>query len=326
MSTATEWLAYAALRVALLPFQLSSIRVARKLGAGLGLFVYWVAPVRKQLVARNIDRFFSDWDAARRRALVREAYRNLGLAIADFGVGFRFRPENVDDFITLEGADNYAAAHAHGGQVILFGAHQAMWEWAQCVRHWCGGDAVYCIGKRLHNRFVDDYVKRKRNVFGVEMISNRGAIASLTTLGQSDPTANYAFFVDQRGAKGNGVWIDVAGQPVSAMPGPAIMALRGNLPLIPSQFIRTDTGMILRFHAPIFYQATGDDAVDIQRLTQQINDHVMGWIRAQPESYFWLHNRFNVHPAEREAAEAFARTIASTPPVTARPALAPGAS
>ena len=36
---------------------------------------------------------------------------------------------------------------AHGGQVILFGAHQAMWEWAQCVRHWCNGDAVYCISE-----------------------------------------------------------------------------------------------------------------------------------------------------------------------------------
>jgi len=314
MSIVTEWLAYAGLRVALLPFQLSSIRVARQLGAGLGLFVYWVAPVRKALVARNIDCFFPDWDPARRQQLVRDAYRNLGIAIADFAVGCRFRPENVDAFITLEGSEHYAAAHAHGGQVILFGAHQAMWEWAQCVRHWCGGDAVYCIGKRIHNRFVDAYVQRKRNVFGVEMISHRGAIASLTALGTSDPTANYAFFVDQRGSKGNGVWIEVAGRPVAAMPGAAIMALRGKIPLIPSQFIRTESGMTLRFHPPIFFAATGDDATDIQRLTQLTSDHVTRWIREQPESYFWLHNRFNVHPAEQEAADAFAWTIAATPP------------
>ena len=321
MSTVIDWLAYAVFRVALLPFQLSSIRGARKLGAALGLLAYWVAPVRKQLVARNIECFFPDWEPARRRQLVRDAYRNLGIAVADFAVGSRFRPENVDEFITLEGGEHYRAAHARGGQVILFGAHQAMWEWAQCVRHWCDGDAVYCIGKPLHNRFVDDYVKRKRSVFGVEMISHRGAIASLTTLGESDATANYAFFVDQRGSRGKGVWIEVAGRAVSAMPGTAIMALRGKLPIIPSQFIRTDFGMILRFHAPIFYEATGDEAADIQRLTQLISDHVTGWIREHPETYFWLHDRFKVHPAERGAAEAFARTIAATAPAPARRAL-----
>jgi KDO2-lipid IV(A) lauroyltransferase len=309
MSTALDWLAYAGFRLALLPFQLSSIRVARRLGALLGLFIYRVAPVRKQLVTQNIDWFFPDWEPARRRRLVREAYKNVGIAIADFAIGSRFRPENVDQYITLEGAEHYAAAHARGGQVILFGAHQAMWEWAQCVRHWCHGDAVYCVGKRIHNRFIDAYVKRKRSLFGVEMINHRGAIASLTARAASDPTANYAFFVDQRGSNSHGVWIEVAGRAVSAMPGAAIMALRGTLPLIPSQFIRTDSGMILRFHPPIFFEATGDEARDIQRLTQLTNDHVTRWIREQPESYFWLHNRFNVHAKERDAAAAFASTI-----------------
>jgi KDO2-lipid IV(A) lauroyltransferase len=143
------------------------------------------------------------------------------------------------------------------------------------------------------------------------MISHRGAIASLTALGTSHPHANYAFFVDQRGAKGNGVWIEVAGRPVSAMPGAAIMALRGKIPLIPSQFIRTDSGMTLRFHPPIVFAATGDDEADIQQLTQLTSDHVTRWIREQPESYFWLHNRFNIHPAEQDAADAFAWTIAA---------------
>src|SRR5690606_5139897 len=151
-------------------------------------------------------------------------------------------------------------------------------------------------------------------VFGVEMISNRGAIASLAELGRRDPTANFAFFVDQRGSQGKGVWIEVAGRPVSAMPGPAIMALRGRLPLVPSQFIRTDFGMILRFHAPIVYEPTGDEAADIQRIMQLVNDHVTSWIREHPESYFWMHNRFNVHAAEQSANEVFARSIALAAP------------
>jgi KDO2-lipid IV(A) lauroyltransferase len=97
------------------------------------------------------------------------------------------------------------------------------------------------------------------------------------------------------------------------------MALRGGLPLLPSQFVRTDYGMILRFHAPIRYEPTGDEAADIQRIMQLVNDHVTSWIREHPESYFWMHNRFNVHAAEREANEAFARSIASRRPDAASP-------
>lgn len=299
MQLVGEWLAYVVLRVALMPFQVLPLKASRALGAALGTFAYYVAPIRKKIVIRNIDIYFgAEWDAARRTRLVKDAYRNLGLAVADFAFGSRFTPANVDQYIRHEGSEHYKAAHAAGGQVILFGAHQAMWEWAQCVRHWCGGDSVYAIGKRIHNRFIDEFVRRKRHVFGCEMISQRGAIASLTERGKSDPTANYAFFVDQRAAKGRGVWIEVAGRPVSAMPGTAIMALRGNLALIPSQFIRTNFGMILRFHAPIFYERTGDEAADIQRLTQMISDYVTKWVREQPESYFWVHDRFKLHPGE----------------------------
>jgi KDO2-lipid IV(A) lauroyltransferase len=304
MALVGDFLAYLALRAALVPFQVLPIRAARALGKALGLIVYYLAPIRKAVVRRNIAAFFPEWEPARRDRLVRDAYVGLGLAAADFAVGTRFRPGNVERFIRLEGAEHYRAAHAAGGQVILFGAHQSMWEWAQCVKHWTGGDSVYAIGKRIHNRFIDAFVKRKRNVFGVEMLSQRGAIASLTARGKSDPTANYAFFVDQRAAKHKGVWVNVAGHPVAAMPGPAILALRGDLPLIPAQFIRTECGMILRFHPPLYPQRTGDEAADIQRLTQQISDHVTSWVRAYPESYFWVHDRFKLHAGEAPAPAA----------------------
>lgn len=89
MSNIADWLVYAGFRIALLPFQLSSIRVARKIGAALGLIAYRVAPVRKKLVARNIGYFFPDWDPARRERLVREAVSNGYHATSRFIAGRR---------------------------------------------------------------------------------------------------------------------------------------------------------------------------------------------------------------------------------------------
>lgn len=307
-----ERLAYLGFRVALLPFQLLPLRASRALGGLAGWIVYTFIPIRKAIVARNVRLVFPALSPREAAKLVRAAYVNTGYSLADFAFGTRFKPENVDRYIRCEGVEHYRAAHATGKQVILYSNHQAMWEWCQCVRHWGDGESVYCIGKRIHNRYIDAFVKRKRNIFGVEMISQRGAIHSLAERGAADPTANYAFFVDQRAAKGKGVWIEVAGQPVSAMPGPAIMALRGgNLPIVPTQLVRTAFGMILRFHPPLAFTPTGDESHDIRALTQLINDQVLGWIKHQPESYFWLHNRFKIHPAEREQAEGFQQEIAS---------------
>lgn len=306
-----ELLAYLVFRAVLFPFQVLPLTASRALGGLLGLVVYTIAPIRKAIVTRNVRFVFPELAPREVKKLVRAAYVHTGYGLADFAFGTRFHPGNVDRYIRCEGVEHYRAAHATGKQVILYSNHQAMWEWCQCVRHWGDGESVYCIGKRIHNRFIDGFVKRKRNIFGVEMISQRGAIHSLKERGAADPTANYAFFVDQRAAKGKGVWIDVAGRPVSAMPGPAIMALRGNLPIVPTQLVRTDFGMILRFNPPLDFTPSGDEAHDIQRLTQLINDQVLGWINHQPESYFWLHNRFKVHPAEREQAEEFRQGIAS---------------
>src|SRR5690606_33708452 len=128
---------------------------------------------------------------------------------------------------------------------------------------------------------------RRRETFGAEMISQRGAIAKLESKATEKEKVNLAFFVDQRAAKGKGVWIDICGQAAAAMPGPAVIAIKfGGLPVLPIQMLRTEKGIIIRAHKPIEYALTGDDRADVQHLTQLINDQVTAWILERPDEYF----------------------------------------
>jgi KDO2-lipid IV(A) lauroyltransferase len=43
---------------------------------------------------------------------------------------------------------------------------------------------------------------------------------------------------------------------------------------------------------PLPLPDTGDRAADIATLTQQINDILERWVRANPASWLWLHRRW----------------------------------
>jgi Kdo2-lipid IVA lauroyltransferase/acyltransferase len=295
-----EYLAYAILRLALLPFRLVPLAVARLMGRGLGLAFCYLLPIRKNIVRGNLQIYHPEWDRQRLARGVREAYMGLGMAVAEFGWADKLTTANVADFVTLEGLEHYEAAHRTGRAVILYGGHQGMWEWAVSFPFFTGRPFLVVM-KRIHNRYIDAYVTRRRAKFGVTAVSQRGAIKALADKGRED--VDYGVFVDQRAANGKGVWIDVCGRAVAAMPGTAILAVRGGLPVMPIRIMRNPKGMTFRFHPVLDFVATGDEALDVQRLTQAINDPLTRWIGEQPAHYFWLHNRFKIHPAERSAAE-----------------------
>lgn len=306
IGTLGDFLSYQIFRLAILPFRLGSLRWARTLGRSLGLFAYHVIPIRKRVVEKNLRHYFGqEWDEARLKAGVRDAYLGMGLAIGEFAFGEKLGPKNIEQYVRIEGLEHYEAAHRAGRSVILYGGHQAMWEWAVSFPHFLQRP-FHVVMKRIHNDYLDGHIKRRRSKFGVVAISQRGAIRELKEL--TDADVDYGVFIDQRAARGKGVWVNVRGNPVSAMPGAAILALRGNLSVIPIRVLRAEHGMIFRFHAPLAFTPGPDFEKDVQTLTQMMNDPITEWVAERPADYFWMHDRFKIHADEQDIAANFART------------------
>ncbi len=302
-----DFLTYLVFRAAFIPFRLGSLQWARRLGAGLGLFFYRVLPLRRKVVERNLRAFYGDtWNEKRFEQGVRDAYVGMGMAIGEFAWGENLTPANVEKYVKLEGLEHYEEAHRGGRPVILYGGHQAMWEWATVFPHLLRRP-FHVVMKRIHNRYIDDRIKWRRSKFGVHAVNQRGALAVLEE--SRDRDLDIGMFVDQRAARAKGVWINVRGNPVSAMPGAAILALRHGLPALPIRVFRRPEGMVFRFYPPVTCEPTGDYEKDVQALTQAINDPITEWIGENPEAYFWLHDRFKIHADEQETADGFRRSV-----------------
>ena len=310
MSRIGDFLVFMLVKVAMLPFQIGSLNWARWLGRNLGVLFFHVAPIRKRVLENHLHAFFG-WEGEQLRAGVREAYIGAGLSLAEFAFGARLRNENVERYVTVSGLEHYHAAHASGRSVIIATGHMAIWEWAGTLPHFLDRP-IYAVTKRIHNTYFDEYVTQRRTRLQTAQshltsLSQTGAVAALK--GLAEQAFDYILFIDHRAAKGKGTWINLRGHPVAAMPGAAILALRGQLPILPMKITRTAQGIHMAFQPALDIPPSGNERQDVQRLTQVMNDQIAQWVAEHPRDYFWFHDHFKLHDGERAEAEAFLHNL-----------------
>jgi KDO2-lipid IV(A) lauroyltransferase len=73
----------------------------------------------------------------------------------------------------------------------------------------------------------------------------------------------------------------------------ASLALHFRCPLVPAVCRRLGPARLrLIVEPPLALPDSGNRTADIGSLTQQVNDTLERWIRAEPQSWLWLHRRW----------------------------------
>jgi KDO2-lipid IV(A) lauroyltransferase len=100
-----------------------------------------------------------------------------------------------------------------------------------------------------------------------------------------------AMLVDQK--LNDGIEARFFGLPAMTAPAAASLALHFRCPLVPARAERIGPARLrLVVEPPLTLPESGDRQADILALTQQINDRLEVWIRADPGSWLWLHRRW----------------------------------
>jgi D-glycero-D-manno-heptose 1,7-bisphosphate phosphatase len=115
-------------------------------------------------------------------------------------------------------------------------------------------------------------------------------------------------------------YIRFFGQPVSAAPGAASLALRTGARVM---FCWSEPLGRYRYRAhfrAIRYVPSGDEARDVLALSQAISDSLEAQVRRAPAYYFWMHRRFRAQLAELPLTGTNRRFLAETAQARRRPA------
>jgi KDO2-lipid IV(A) lauroyltransferase len=241
----------------------------------------------------NLRAALPELDSAARKRVVRGVWEQLGRTAGEFPHIGRI-PHNspAGPGWEIEGEDIVAALAARGGPGIFFSGHIGNWEILPraAAFHGVGGAALY---RAAQNEGVDEFIRQMReNAVGAPIkYFRKGAKGARQILGHLSGGGFLAALVDQK--MNDGIEARLFGLPAMTAPAAASLALHFRCPLIPAVARRIGPARLrLMVEKPLALPNSGDRNKDVHDLTQQVNDVLERWIRAEPQSWLWLHRRW----------------------------------
>lgn len=264
---------------------------ASNLGGAVAAAIGPMLPVSRVAHA-NLRAALPELDAAGRRRVVRAVWEQMGRSAGEFPHVAGLQQTASGPGWEVTGQDVLNALSAQGGPAIFVSGHIGNWEVLPHAAR-AFGLPVASFYRAAQNKQVDALIGRlRRSAGGDELpLFPKGARGARQAMGHLRGGGRLAMLVDQK--LNDGVPARLFGMPAMTAPAAAAFALHFGCPVIPAVCRRIGPARLrLVVEQPLVPPASGDRAADILGLTQQINDVLERWIRAEPGSWLWLHRRW----------------------------------
>src|SRR6201997_2603253 len=263
-----EWLAFAVVWIALKITGALPRRLGRALAVAIARILFALTAKLRKTAEFNLKLAFPEWTEARRAATIRGMVRSLAWMTAEFARMPRYRRENIEDVIVVDGEENFLEGQRRGKGVLFLTAHMGGWELSSFA-HALYGYPLHYMARPLDNARLDALVNRYRGLSGNQPIfKNESARIMLKVLKDA---GTVGILADQNTMPGEGVFVDFFGVPACTTTGIARVALHTGAAVVPGYAV-WDEGLRkyrLRFEPPVELVRTGDLEQDVLVNTQR---------------------------------------------------------
>ena len=282
-------------RSLLATFAVLPLRLALSTGSVLGRFGYYFSDRLRRTGLRNLELAFPEVDAGRRKDLLRGCFQNLGRLLGVFSHFGNASPKALQALMECEGLEHLSAAEKSGRGVILFTGHVGAWELSSFGLSLLGHPLSFLV-RRIDNPKIEALVERSRTRRGNRTIDKRSAAREMLQLLQGGGTLG--ILVDLNTLDREGIFVDFFGVPAATTFVLAKLALRTGALVLPvfAPWDKNRRRFLLKIEEPLSYNATGDEAEDVRRLTQLFTGVVEKYVRLYPHQWLWIHRRWKTRP------------------------------
>lgn len=260
-------------------------RVRYPLAALTGRCVFFAMPRRRRIAFENFAQVLglpSDDPLVRRTA--RHAFGNYFKMFADFILMDSLTPEQIRGMVRPEGREHIDQALAGGKGAIVVTAHISNWDILAAASA-VYGYPVNAVTDELPLGPLSQVVVASRARIGMKMIPV-GA-SSLRLIMKALARNELVALASDLHRGDRGVRVTFFNRPTLFPSGPAAIALKAAVPIIPAWGRRQrDNRYVAEIEPPIEVSRTGDTAVDIQVTTERIVRFFERIIRREPDQ--WL--------------------------------------
>lgn len=263
-------------------------RLQRGLGRGLGALMRVTMGGRRRVVERNLALCFPALDDARREHLLRENFAAVGIGLFEFARAWWGSVAPMRATVRITGLEHLRDAQASGRGVMLISGHFMTLE--LCGRLLC--DHIELAGMyRAHDQDALEWaVKRGRLRYASAMFTREELRPALRHLKQG---GMLWFAPDQETMRGDSVFVPFFGHAAWSLTSTHQLARLTGAAVLPFAHRREPDGSYTLEVKPAMADFPGKDATaDTARVMAEIE----AMVRAAPEQYLWLHQRFKRRP------------------------------
>jgi KDO2-lipid IV(A) lauroyltransferase len=269
-------------------FRMLGPETASGLGGWIGRNIFSLLPPDR--VARaNLAAAFPEMTADERNRIRRTMWDNLGRVVGEYPHLARFSPKGDDPRITYSLPPGMTLDDLKQKPVIFLSGHLGNWEMLPILASQLGFDGAAVV-RPPNNPYVAAWVARQRRINGPEtMIAKHNAARPMVA--QLKAGKMLCMLVDQKLREG--IAVPFFGRDALTTPAPATLALRIGAHVIMAANRRVGGP---RFHVTVQpeleFNASGNEAEDVTRLTAAIQARIEEMVRANPGQWLWIHNRW----------------------------------
>ncbi|GAC1517471.1 MAG: hypothetical protein NVS1B4_17830 [Gemmatimonadaceae bacterium] len=289
-ATVAHRLVYGALRATLGALGIVGWRRATALGERIGALGYAPLRIRRVVVERQIRAAFPEITASEVTRIARASYRHLGRVTIEASLLPTMPREAVLDlFEGTDGWDALESAVALGRGVIVVTGHLGNWELAGSYVA-ARGYGVDAIARGMSNPLFDRYLTEVRERIGMTVVHDKAAVRRTP---RSLREGRLVAFLFDQGAVGlASTYVPFFGRWAKTPRGPAVFALRLNVPVVFGAALRQPSGKYRLIFEPVAVTTTGQREDDVDSLVASYTQILERWVRRAPEQYFWHHRRW----------------------------------
>jgi KDO2-lipid IV(A) lauroyltransferase len=259
------------------PLRFLSYKAIHRLGALLGLAVYYLYPKYRKRALSNLALATSlNLTPAQIIQTAKASLQNLAIVALEYPR--LFAENNIGRLATCENPDVASHLMQTGRGVIFFCGHQANWEilFLEGTSRMPG----IAIGRPIKNRYLYGFITRLREKFGGTMIPpKQAAKATLKALKER----KFVGIVGDQGMPDSGFSCPFLGRLAWTSPLPALLSKRSGCPIIVASTRRENGKYIIHYSDPIWPSDTQMEEV------LKTFEHT---IEKRPHEWLWIHNRW----------------------------------
>ncbi len=254
------------------------------------LIIFYIIGYRKKIVMRNLRLSFPEKSNKElfkiRRVfyshfvdIFMEMIKTFTISKKELAKRFKFNNVSVLNDLTKEKKS-----------VIVLGSHYGNWEWVVSLGAYITNATAFATYTKINNKTLEKKIKTTRERFGGFMVLKRNTITNMIANNKNNLVGIYGLLSDQSPQISKAYyWSEFMGVRVPIHTGAEMLAKKYDYAVVYMEINKMKRG-----YYEISFELLTDKPKDFPdyKITDVFLEKVEKQIRANPNFYFWTHNRF----------------------------------